>query len=73
MSFFKLDDTANISDDNIKYIYTGTSVNKRDITEHSNDEQFNSIKKSDLPETEGKRIPVKNTFYKINPTLHLQA
>lgn len=66
MSFFKLDDTANISDDNIKYIYTGTSVNKRDITEHSNDEQFNSIKKSDLPETEGKRIPVKNTFYKIN-------
>jgi hypothetical protein len=66
MSFFKLDDTANISDDNIKYIYTGTSVNKRDITEHSNDEQLNSIKKADLPETEGKRIPVKNTFYKIN-------
>ena len=66
MSFFKLDDTANISDDNIKYIYTGTSVNKRDITEHSNDELLNSIKKADLPETEGKRIPVKNTFYKIN-------
>ena len=66
MSFFKLDYTANISDDNIKYIYTGTSVNKRDITEHSNDEQINSIKKADLPETEGKRIPVKNTFYKIN-------
>jgi hypothetical protein len=66
MSFFKLDDTANISDDNIKYIYTGTSVNKRDITEHSNDELLNSIKKTDLPETEGKRIPIKNTFYKIN-------
>jgi hypothetical protein len=68
MSFFKLDDTANISDDNIKYIYTGTSVNKRDITERNNDEQLNSIKKADLPETEGKRIPVKNTFYKINFT-----
>jgi hypothetical protein len=66
MSFFKLDDTANISNDNIKYIYTGTSVNKRDITEHSNDEKFNSIKKTDLPETEGKRIPFKDTFYKIN-------
>jgi hypothetical protein len=66
MSFFKLDDTANISNDNIKYIYTGTSVNKQDITELSNDELLNSIKKADLPETEGKRIPVKNTFYKIN-------
>ena len=66
MSFFKLDDTSNISNDNIKYIYTGTSVNKQDITERSNDELLNSIKKADLPETEGDRIPVKNTFYKIN-------
>ena len=66
MSFFNLDDTSNISNDNIKYIYTGTSVNKQDITERSNDELLNSIKKADLPETEGTRIPVKNTFYKIN-------
>lgn len=66
MSFFELDNNQNTISEKIKYIYTGTSVNKRDITEHSNDEQFNSIKKTDLPETEGKRIPVKNTFYKIN-------
>ena len=66
MSFFELDNNQNTISEKIKYIYTGTSVNKRDITQHSNDEQFNSIKKTDLQKTEGKRIPVKNTFYKIN-------
>ncbi len=66
MSFFELDNNQNTISEKIKYIYSGTSVNTRDITQHSNDEKFNSIKKADLPETEGKRIPVKNTFYKIN-------
>ena len=66
MSFFELDNNQNTISEKIKYIYTGTSVNKRDITQHSNDEQFNSIKKTDLQKMEGKRIPVKNTFYKIN-------
>jgi hypothetical protein len=66
MSFFELDNNQNTISEKIKYIYSGTSVNKRDITQHSNDEQFNSIKKMDLQKTEGKRIPVKNTFYKIN-------
>jgi hypothetical protein len=66
MSFFELDNNQNTISEKIKYIYTGTSVNKRDITQHSNDEQFNSLKKTGLPEPEGNRIPVKNTFYKIN-------
>ena len=66
MSFFELDNNQNTIAEKIKYIYTGTSVNKRDITQHSNDEKFNSIKKTDLQKMEGKRIPVKNTFYKIN-------
>ena len=66
MSFFELDNNQNTIAEKIKYIYSGTSVNQRDITQHSNDEQFNSLKKTDLKETEGKRIPVKNTFYKIN-------
>ena len=66
MSFFELDNNQNTISEKIKYIYSGTSVNQRDITQHSNDEQFNSIKKTDLKETEGTRIPVKNTFYKIN-------
>ena len=66
MSFFELDNNQNTISEKIKYIYSGTSVNQRDITQHSNDEQFNSLKKTDLKETEGTRIPVKNTFYKIN-------
>lgn len=66
MSFFELDNNQNTIAEKIKYIYSGTSVNQRDITQHSNDEQFNSLKKAGLKETEGKRIPVKNTFYKIN-------
>lgn len=66
MSFFDLDNTANISEDKIKYIYSGSSVNKQDIAEHSNDEQLNSMKKTDLQEPEGKLIPIKNTYYKIN-------
>jgi len=66
MSFFDLDNTANTSEDKIKYIYTGSTVNNQDIAEHSNDEQQNSLKKKDIPDTEGELIPIKNTYYKIN-------
>ena len=65
MSYFKLDDT-NVSTDNIKYSYNGSSISNRDIKEHTNDTKENSNKKSKIPEVEGKLIPTKNTFYKIN-------
>jgi hypothetical protein len=66
MSFLKIDDTSNLVSDHIKYTYSGVSVNKSDIHKHTNDDKHNSIKKSNLAETSGKRIPEKNIFYKIN-------
>ena len=66
MSFLKIDDTSNLVTDHIKYTYSGVSVNKSDIHKHTNDEKHNSIKKSNVAETSGKRIPEKNIFYKIN-------
>lgn len=66
MSFFKLDDNNISYDNNIKYTYKDTTINKRDIKEHSNDNLHNSIKNENIPEVEGKLIPLKHTFYKIN-------
>lgn len=66
MSFFKLDDNNISYDNNIKYIYKDTTINKRDVKEHTNDNLHNSIKKDNKVEVEGKLIPIKNTFYKIN-------
>uniref|UniRef100_A0A6C0J3A4 Uncharacterized protein n=1 Tax=viral metagenome TaxID=1070528 RepID=A0A6C0J3A4_9ZZZZ len=66
MSFFKLDDNNISYDNNIKYIYKDTTINKRDVKEHTNDNLHNSIKKENKVEVEGKLIPIKNTFYKIN-------
>lgn len=66
MSFFKLDDNNISYDNNIKYIYKDTTINKRDVKEHTNDNLHNSIKKENTVEVEGKLIPIKNTFYKIN-------
>ena len=59
----------NIStEEEIKYIYSGVSINHRDITALTNDHSKNSIKKKDLPNVDGKRIQEKNTFYQINGT-----
>lgn len=66
MSFFKLDDNNISYDNNIKYIYKDTTINKRDVKEHTNDNLHNSIKKENKVEVEGKLIPIKDTFYKIN-------
>jgi len=66
MSFFKLDDNNISYDNNIKYIYKDTTINKRDVKEHTNDNLHNSIKKENRVEVEGKLIPIKDTFYKIN-------
>ena len=62
MSFFKLDDNNISYDNNIKYIYKDTTINKRDVKEHTNDNLHNSIKKENKVEVEGKLIPIKNTF-----------
>ena len=66
MSYFKLEDNKNTSNDKIKYIYPGTGINKLDITERTNDSKFNSTLKPKPPKTEGKLIPVKKTFYSVN-------
>ena len=66
MSFFKLDDNNISYDNNIKYIYKDTTINKRDVKEHTNDNLHNSNKKENKVEVEGKLIPIKDTFYKIN-------
>ena len=66
MSFFNIDENNISTDEPIKYIYTGISVNHRDIKDRTNDANLNSIKKQNLPDTEGERIPNKNTFYQIS-------
>jgi hypothetical protein len=66
MSFFKLDDTNISYNNNIKYIYKDVTINKRDVEEQTNDNLHNSVKKENKVEVEGKLIPIKDTFYKIN-------
>jgi hypothetical protein len=65
MSYFNINDNNISTEEKIKYIYSGVSVNHRDVTTLTNDDTKNSIKKTDLPDVDGKRIPVKNTFYQI--------
>jgi hypothetical protein len=75
MSFFNIDENNISTDEPLKYIYTGISVNRRDIKDHNNDENLNSIKKQNVPDTEGKLIPIKNNFYQIslrNQILYMQ-
>lgn len=64
MSFFNINENNISTEEKIKYIYSGVSINHRDITALTNDHSKNSIKK-ELPEVEGKRIQEKNTFYQI--------
>ena len=66
MSFFNIDENNISTDEPLKYIYTGISVNHRDIKDRNNDDNLNSIKKQNVPDTEGKLIPIKNTFYQIS-------
>ena len=48
MSFFNIDENNISTDEPIKYIYTGISVNHRDIKDRTNDANLNSIKKQNL-------------------------
>jgi len=65
MSYFNINDNNISTEEKITYIYSGVSINRRDIITLTNDDNKNSIKKTDLPDVDGKRIPVKNTFYQI--------
>ena len=65
MSFFNINENNISTEEKIKYIYSGVSINHRDITALTNDNNKNSIKNKELPHVEGKRIPEKNTFYQI--------
>ena len=64
MSFFNINENNISTEEKIKYVYSGVSINHRDITALTNDDSKNSIKK-DLPDVEGNRIPNKNMFYQI--------
>jgi hypothetical protein len=65
MSYFNINDNNISTEEKITYIYSGVSINHRDIITLTNDDNKNSIKKTDLPDVDGKRIPIKNTFYQI--------
>ena len=65
MSYFNINDNNISTEEKITYIYSGVSVNHRDIIPLTNDDTKNSIKKTDLPDVDGKRIQEKNTFYQI--------
>lgn len=65
MSFFNINENNISTKEEIQYLYSGVSINHRDITALTNDDSKNSIKNKDLPDVEGKRIPEKNTFYQI--------
>ena len=66
MSYFNIDENKIATDEQIKYIYSGISVNNRDIKARTNDDNLNSIKKQNLPDIEGQLIPIKNSFYQIS-------
>ena len=66
MSYFNIDENTIATDEQIKYIYNGISVNNRDIKARTNDDNLNSIKKQNLPDIEGQLIPIKNSFYQIS-------
>ena len=65
MSYFNINENNISTEEKITYIYSGVSINRRDIIPLTNDDTKYSIKKTDLPDVEGKRIPLKNTFYQI--------
>ena len=65
MSFFNINENNISTKEKITYIYNGVSINHRDVTTLTNDDNKNSIKKKDLSQIDGKRIQEKNTFYQI--------